>query len=297
MGVFDEYQAIVRADEPLAPLTWFRLGGPARYLARPRDLDQLVGLVTRARQEGLPLHLLGGGSNVLVADAGVPGLVVHLESPAFADVVVRDQTVEAGAAVPLTALISQTARAGLSGLEVLTGIPGTVGGSLRGNSGARHGSIGRFVRSVSVLAPKGEVVVLDRDELDFDARGSNLVDPVILSAVFVLEPDDPEAVGRRMRRTWIVKKEKQPYSYQSSGMIFRDPSPDLPAEALIEQAGLKGARVGEAEVSERHANFLIAHPEATADDVLRLIEHVRQKVWQQFGQELELQIQVWNASA
>src|SRR5262245_42921684 len=121
MGVFDEYQAIVRADEPLAPLTWFRLGGPARYLARPRDLDQLVGLVTRARQEGLPLHLLGGGSNVLVADAGVPGLVVHLESPAFADVVVRDQTVEAGAAVPLTALISQTARAGLSGLEVLTG--------------------------------------------------------------------------------------------------------------------------------------------------------------------------------
>ncbi len=299
MAVFDDFesQGLVRADEPLAPLTWFRLGGPAQFFARPRDVDQLIGLVGRARDAGLPVLLLGGGSNVLVADAGVKGLVLHLESPAFADVTIRDQRVEAGAAVPLTALISQTARAGLSGIEALTGIPGTVGGALRGNSGGRHGSIGRFVRSVSVLDADGEVRVLERDELDFDARGSNLVDPVILSAEFHLETDAPEAVVRRMRRIWIVKKEQQPYGHQSSGLIFRDPSPDLTADRLVEQAGLKGARVGGAEVSERHANFLVAHPGAKAEDVLRLIDVVRQSVWKQFGQELELQIQVWDSSA
>jgi UDP-N-acetylmuramate dehydrogenase len=293
MHLFDDFQEIVRADEPLAPHVWFRLGGNAAYLARPRTLDQLLGLVGRCRGEGLPFKVLSGGSNVLVRDQGVQALVIHLESPAFSDVKVEGRTVEAGGAVPLTALISQSARAGLAGLEVFTGIPGTVGGALRGNAGTRQGAIGQFVRRATVIDASAEVRVRERDELSFADRGASLDEPVILSAEFALEADEPDAVVKRMRRTWIVKKENQPYGHQSSGYIFKSPGSDLPAATLIEQAGMKGARHGGAEVSDRHANFIVAQPGATAADVLQLIDQIRDRVRQQLGYELEPQIQVW----
>jgi UDP-N-acetylmuramate dehydrogenase len=293
MPSFDDFREFVKTAEPLAPLTWFRLGGPAEFLARPRTIDELVTLLRRCHQEDVPFRVLSGGSNVLVRDAGTKGVVAHLESPAFADVTIHDRRVETGAAVPLTALISQTARAGLAGLETLTGIPGTVGGALRGNSGGRQGTIGQFVKRVTVLNDAGDVQVRERDDLSFAYRSSNLDEPVILSAEFELEQEDPESVVKRMRRIWIVKKENQPYGHQSSGCIFKNPTPEMSAGLLIEQAGLKGARVGGAEVSDRHANYIIAQPGATAADVLALIDQIRQRVWQQFNYELELQIQVW----
>ena len=295
MHSFDDFRAIVKADEPLAPHVWFRLGGPARYLARPRTLDELLGLLRRCRDEQLPFKILSGGSEniAMVRDEGVEAMVIHLESPAFSDVAIDQNVVATGAAVPLTALISHSARAGLAGLEVLTGIPGTVGGALRGNAGDRHGSIGQFVRKATVIDAADEVQVRERDDLSFAHRESNLDEPVILSAEFELDREVPEAVVRRMRRIWIIKKENQPYGHQSSGCIFKNPTPDLPAGTLIEQAGLKGARHGGAEVSDRHANFIVAQPGATASDVLHLIDQIRQRVWQQFGYELELQLQVW----
>jgi UDP-N-acetylmuramate dehydrogenase len=293
MPPLDDLRTFVTPDEPLAPLTWFRLGGPAQYLARPKTREDLLALLARARAEGLPVRILGGGSNVLVSDAGVPGVVIHFESPAFSDVSIEGGRIEAGAAVPLTALISQAARAGLGGLEALTGIPGTIGGALRGNSGGRQGTIGQFVRRATVVDDDGEVQVRERDELSFGYRSSNLDEPVILSAQFELTPEDPEAVVRRMRRVWILKKENQPYSHVSSGCIFKNPSPDLSAALLIEQCGLKGARVGGAEVSDRHANYVTAAPGATAADVLELIDQVRNRVREQQGIHLELQIQVW----
>ena len=293
MHSFDDFREIVKVDEPLAPHVWFRLGGPAAYLARPRTLDELLGLLRRCRAEGLPFKILSGGSNVLVRDEGVKALVIHLESPAFSDLSTRDNVVTAGGAVPLTALISQSARSGLAGLEVLTGIPGTVGGALRGNAGSRQGSIGQFVSRATVIDASDEVQVRDRDDLSFAERDSNLDEPVILSAEFALEHDDPESVVRRMRRIWIVKKENQPYGHQSSGCMFKNVGPDISAGALIDQAGLKGARFGGAEVSDRHANFIVAQPGASASDVLHLTDQIRQRVWQQFGYELTLQIQVW----
>ena len=200
----------------------------------------MVGLIRRCREAGVPFRVLGGGSNVLVRDEGFPGLVIHLESPAFSDVTIEGGRVEAGAAVPLTALISQTARAGLAGLEVLTGIPGTVGGALRGNSGGRQGAIGTFVRRVTVVDDSGEVIVREREDLRFEYRASDLDEPIILSAEFELESEDPEAVVRRMRRIWIIKKENQPYGHQSSGCIFKNPTPELSAGTLIERAGPEG---------------------------------------------------------
>jgi UDP-N-acetylmuramate dehydrogenase len=293
MHLFDDCREFVQADEPLAPHIWFRLGGRAKYLARPKTLDQLLALLRRSREAGLSFKILSGGSNVLVRDEGVDALVIHLESPAFSDLTINDRVVEAGAAVPLTALISQSARAGLAGLEIFTGIPGTVGGSLRGNAGSRQGSIGQFVRRATVIDAADDVQVRDRDDLSFADGGASLDEPVILSAEFELEHDEPDAVVRRMRRIWIVKKEGQPYGHQSSGYIFKSLGPDLTAGTLIEQAGLKGARHGGAEVSDRHANFIVAQPGATTSDVLHLIDEIRQRVWQQFGYELELQIQIW----
>ena len=293
MHLFDDFREIVKPDEPLAPHVWFRLGGPAKYLARPRTLDQLRGLIRRSREAGVAFKILAGGSNVLVRDEGVDALVIHLESPAFSDIRVEGRTVTAGAAVPLTALISQSARSGLTGLEILTGIPGTVGGALRGNAGGRQGSIGQLVRRTTVLDASDEVQIRDRDDLGVDERSSDLDEAVVLSAEFELEPEDPEAVVRRMRRIWIVKKENQPYGHQSSGYVFKTIGPDLPAGTVIDQAGLKGTRVGGAEVSDRHANFIVAHPGATAADVLNLTDQIRQRVWQRFGYELQLQLQVW----
>jgi len=293
MGSLDDFRAIVQNAEPLAPHTWFRLGGPADALARPRTAEELAALLRRCKDEQIPFKVLGGGSNVLVRDEGFRGVVVHLESPAFSDVTLRGHRIEVGAAVPLTALISQTARAGLAGLESLTGIPGTVGGSLRGNSGGRNGTIGQYARRATVLDAASEIQVRERDDLSFSYRESNLDEPVILSAEFELEQDDPEAVVKRMRRIWIVKKENQPYGHQSSGCIFKNPSPDLSASNLIDQAGMKGVRVGGAEVSDRHANYIVAQPGATSADVLALIDQIRRRVWDRFGYDLELQIQVW----
>jgi UDP-N-acetylmuramate dehydrogenase len=293
MHPFEDFGGIVRTDEPMGHRVWFRLGGPAAYFACPRKLEELVGLLKRCRDEGIAFKILGGGSNVLVRDEGVNALVVLLESPFFSDIKVRDNIVEVGAAVPLTALISQSARAGMAGLEILTGIPGTVGGALRGNAGGRQGAIGQYVRRATVLDPADQVQVRERDDLSFANRDSNLDEPVILSAEFELEPEDPESVVRRMRRIWIIKKENQPYAHQLSGCIFKNPSPDVSAGALIDQAGLKGTQLGGAEVSDRHANFIVAHPGAKAADILQLIDRIRQRVWQQFGYELELQIQIW----
>ncbi len=293
MRPFDGLQEFVKPNAPLAPHVWFRLGGHASFFAKPRTLEELRTVLLRAREASMPFKILGGGSNVLVHDGGVEGLVIQLESPFFSDVAIEDNLVSVGPAVPLTALISQTARAGLAGLEVLTGIPGTVGGALRGNAGSRQGSIGQFVCRATVLDTANEIQVRDRDDLSFADRVSNLDEPVILAAEFELGREDPESVVKRMRRIWIIKKENQPYGHQSSGCIFKNPASDVSAGALIDQAGLKGARFGGAEVSDRHANFIVAHPGAKASDILHLIDQIQQRVWQQFGYDLELQLQIW----
>ncbi|WZO96839.1 UDP-N-acetylmuramate dehydrogenase [Isosphaeraceae bacterium EP7] len=293
MHSLDDFREIVRPAESLAAYTWLRLGGPAQFLAKPSNAEELAGLVARAREAGLPVRVLAGGSNILVRDEGVPGLVVHLESPSFSDVKVEGNRVEAGAAVPLTALISQTARVGLGGLELLTGIPGTLGGAIKGNSGGRQGAIGQFIRSITLLDSAGQIQEIDRDEAGFSYRKSDLDDEIVLSARLEFESEDQETVIKRMRRIWIIKKENQPYGHQSSGCIFKNPSPEVSAGMLIDQAGMRGARVGHAEVSDRHANYILAERGATSADVLTLIDQVRDRVRQQFGYDLELQIQVW----
>jgi UDP-N-acetylmuramate dehydrogenase len=292
MRGLEEFADFIKEREPLAPYTALRLGGPADALVQPRTRDELAAVVARCFQQRIPLHALGSGSNILVRDEGVRGAVLRLSEPAFTQVGVEGRRIRAGAGAALSALISQSARHGLAGLESLVGIPGTVGGAVRCNAGDRSGEIGQLVRRVEVVDERGEVQDRDRDELHFDYRSSNLDEPVLLSVEFELDADDADAIVKRMRKAWIHRKASQPLSFQAAGRIFKSPR-GFSASALIEQAGLSKTRVGGAEVSERDANYVVVYPGASARDVLRLIELVRSRVRERCGVELELEIAVW----
>lgn len=292
MGPFQDLAHIVRENEPLAPFTWFRIGGVAEFFAEPTNIEELAQLVRRCHHSDVPLRLIGGGSNILVRDEGVPGMVVHLSAAEFSRISVAGQVITAGGGAKLGHVISTSVREGLAGLEQLVGIPGTVGGALRGNAGTQNGDIGQWTHSVTLLTLDGQQVTRGREDLRFAYRASNLDDPVILSAEFALEAGDPQELTRRMQTLWILKKSTQPTGNQHTGCIFKDPS-GLSAAGLIEQAGLKGTKVGEAEVSDQHANFIVAGTGASSSDVLRLIDLIQGRVAERLGVELEVEIQIW----
>jgi UDP-N-acetylmuramate dehydrogenase len=290
MRSFDDFREIITASEPLAPHTWFRLGGPAQVLARPRTVDQLVGLLRRCRDGEVPWKILAGGSNVLVRDQGVAGLVIHLESPAFADIRVEGRQIEAGAAVPLTALISQTARAGLAGLETLTGIPGTVGGALRMNGGAYGGETKDVLVEARGLTRSGEAVTYSNRQMEFTYRHAGVPEDVIFTeAVFEGRPGNPEEILAEMNAITEARSSTQPVNTRTGGSTFKNP-PGHKAWQLVDAAGCRGLRVGEAQVSEMHCNFLINHGSASAAEIEGLGEEVRRRVREASGIELEWEI-------
>lgn len=288
----DDFAAITRPKEPLAPYTYLKVGGPAERLVQPRTREELAAVVRICRQNNVPLRVLGGGCKVLVRDQGVPGVVLRLTGPAFTGISIEGRGVRAGAGAPLSALISEAALHGLAGPEMLVGIPGTVGGAVRCNAGDRSGEIGELIRAVEVVDAQGQIQFRDRDDLRFAAGWSNLDEPVLLSAEFELEVDQPDAIVKRMRKAWIHRKAGQPLSFQAAGRIFKNPR-GFSAAALIEQAGLARTKVGGAEISERDANCIMAHPGASARDVLRLIDLVRSRVRERFNVDLELDIAIW----
>ncbi len=205
---------------------------------------------------------------------------------------VEGRRVKAGTGATVSALISESARHGLAGLESLVGIPGTVGGALRTNAGDNRGDIGQFVRRVEVLDSRGVLQVRERDELHFADRASNLDDPVLLTVEFALESDSIDAIVKRMRKAWIMRKSTMPLSFQSASRVFKDPR-GLSAAALLAQGGLARTRVGCAEVSDRDANYIVVSPNGTSRDVLRLIDLMRSRVQEKFNLELEQEMVVW----
>jgi UDP-N-acetylmuramate dehydrogenase len=292
MIALEDVRELIRLDEPLAPHTWLKVGGPAQLFAEPSSVEDLQRLVKAADAEDIPIRVLGGGSNLLVRDEGVSGLVIRLVGEAFTQVVVEGTHVRAGGAAPLSHVISHSVSEGLSGLETLVGIPGTVGGAVRGNAGGRHGEIGDYVRSVEVITSRGDCFSRSGDELTFEYRFSGINELAILTVELELKPGNIEEITRRMRQLWITKKATQPFSFQSAGCIFRNPR-GMSAGTLIEQSGLKGTRIGGAEVSDRHANFIVTHAGATSADVLNLIDVIKSRVNEAHGIELELEIKIW----
>ncbi|HJN07623.1 MAG TPA: UDP-N-acetylmuramate dehydrogenase [Pirellulaceae bacterium] len=292
MGLFDGYEHIVRQNELLAPFTWFRLGGPAEYFAEPTSVEELGTLVARANEAGLPIGVIGGGSNLLIRDTRVKGLVLHLAAPAFCQIDVQGNVVTAGGGAKLGHVISATVGEGLSGLEELVGIPGSVGGALRSNADAGGADIGKWTRSATVMKQTGEIVVHDRDALRFSYRSSSLDELVILNAELELETGDSAEITKRLQKLWIIKKANEPQGTYNAGCIFKDVG-GVSAASLIENAGLRSSGVGKAVVCDENANFIIAEPGATFDDVCGLIELLKSGVEDRLGVELETSIDIW----
>jgi UDP-N-acetylmuramate dehydrogenase len=282
----------IQTNASLAPFTQLKMGGPAEVLILPRSLDELAAVLKRCFDRQLRFRILGSGGNVLVHDEGVKGIILRLAAPAFTQIATSGSRLIAGCGATLAAVIAHATHHGLAGLETLVGLPGTIGGALLLNAGDRTSDIGQFVRRVEVLDNQALVQMREHDELRFTSTGTILDDPVLLSAEFDLEPERPESIVKRLRKSWIQFKATQPFSYQSAARIFKNP-PGLNASALIEQTGLIGTKVGAATVSDRNANYIVVEPAAVARDVLRLIDLVRTRVQERFHLELELAISVW----
>jgi UDP-N-acetylmuramate dehydrogenase len=287
-----EFSAITKPNEPLAPYTLFKIGGPAEALVEPRSIDELAAVMRRCVARKLPVRMLGAGCSLLVRDEGVRGVVLRLAGDAFSRIAAQGKRLRAGCGASVGALIAAAARANLTGLEQLVGMPGSVGGALRVNAGGRTAEIGQFIVSVDILDTQGQVQTRERDELRFGTGSSNLDDPVLLTAEFELELDRPDAIVKRLRKAWIQRKASHPFSYQAATRMFKNP-PGLSAAALIEQAGLVGTKVGGAQVNDRDASYVVVEPGSSARDVLRLLELVRSRVLEHFKVELEQEISVW----
>jgi UDP-N-acetylmuramate dehydrogenase len=292
MKLFDGLEAITKYDEPLAPHTWFKLGGPARYFLEPRTIDELQQVVRRCRENEVPMRVLGGGANLLIDDAGIKGAVIHLEQGDFHDVAVTESGVRCGAGADMGKLVLRCVREGLGGMECLTGIPGTVGGGVRMNAGGAFGDIGNIIESVQVMNEDGEVFTRYREDLAFAYRSTNITSKFILGAELRLAPDDPHRILKQVKQIWIYKKNTQPLGQRNAGCIFKNPR-GMSAGALIDQAGLKNKRIGGAVVSEKHANFIIAEGGCTTSDVLKLINLIREAVYKKKEVYLELEVEVW----
>lgn len=280
-------------QEPLSKHTSFRIGGPAEVLACPRTEAELRELYAFFRGEGLLPRILGGGTNILAPDGGVPGVILSTRG---LDTLRQneDGTLTAGAGVPLARLAVFAQKHGLTGLEFAHGIPGTVGGGMYMNAGAYGGELVQVAVSARFLTPEGEIKTLNGAEMGLSYRHSAFMEMegVILSANFRLQPGDPEAIQARMRELMERRKASQPLDLPSAGSTFKRPVGGY-AAALIQQTGLKGLRVGDAAVSTKHSGFVVNLGSATADDVLRLIAEVREKVKADSGIELEPEVRIW----
>lgn len=276
----------------MAPYTWFKLGGPAKYFIEPRSKEQLLEVVQRCHNESLPIYVLGAGSNLLVMDKGIDGVVIRLNNECFKQISFKDNIAQAGAGLPLRVLLRECARKGLSGLECVAGIPGTVGGAVKINAGGRFGDIGNVAQSVKLMDSSGYQFERQRGDIFFGYRMTNIMAKFILEAQFSMVPDDPERIGKMIKEVWLLKKNSQPTRSRNAGCVFKNPRA-LSAGAMIEKAGLKGEKCGGAMISERHANFIIAQEGATSSDVISLIEMVRMAVRQRFDVVLELEIDIW----
>ena len=270
-------------DVAMCDYTTWRIGGPADILVQPSDEEELSALLTLLAERDVPWLVIGNGSNLLVADSGIRGVVIRMAEH-FSSAVWRGDEVEASAGMLLAALALEAAERGLAGLEFARGIPGSVGGGIRMNAGAYDGRLGDFVTFVAAVGFDGQPIRLEREQIHFAYRDSSLfaLKAVITRVGMRLQPGEREPILAKMKEYSQRRSLAQPLEFPSCGSVFRNPDGDH-AGHLIEMAGLRGTRVGGAEVSQKHGNFIINRGNATAPEVRELIELVQERVYAYAG--------------
>ena len=279
----------IDVDVPMAKYTWMKVGGPADFYIEPADKKDLISLVEYFHAHHYSWFILGRGSNVLVSDEGIRGAVINVEN-SLSDIRMENSMVFAEAGVRLTKFVDFCIQNELAGVEMLAGIPGTIGGAVAMNAGAHGGEIADHLVEVEIIH-KDMLQRIQKDEGSFAYRRSRFASDVVLGASFKLPHGDKEKLSAIRRECILKRNETQPLEYPNLGSMFKNP-PNTFAAKLIEQAGLKGKRAGDAQVSEKHANFIVNLGNAKAADIVKLIDLVKRTVYQNSGLMLELEVKM-----
>ncbi len=283
-------QGILLENEPMSKHTSYGIGGPAWAYITPKDKNDLGNILHFATAADIQVHFVGSGSNLLVADEGIDGIVLTL-GKSFTQLEIQGNHVYAETGVMLGRMVKECVKRNLSGLESMIGVPGTVGGALIMNAGAFGGEISNCLQKVDVMTLSGELKEYTVDEIDFSYRHSTFKDDeIIISADFEMLETSTAVIQENRSKASQGRKDNQPLKFRSAGSVFKNPKPDVAAGYLIDQAGLKGTRSGNAEISEKHANFFINHGNANASDIAKLIRIARKAVQEKFDIMLELEI-------
>ena len=283
---------IFRYDVSLQKYTSFRTGGAAEIFVEPVDTSELKKVLLFCKDEQKKVFIFGKGTNLLVGDNGVDGVVIHLGGINFKNVERDGRYVVSGAGVNLPKLIRTVALSGFGGLEALAGIPGTVGGAVMMNAGGKYGDISDTIRSLTTMAFDGTIIKYTREDVGFEYRGCNLSEQIVIEVEFELNESKIEVVLEKMDEIYNEKQESQPLGTFNAGSIFKNTSQYKAAE-LIDKANLKGLKVGGAVVSEKHANFIVNTGSATSTDILELIKIIKEAIKKKYDVSLEEEIHIW----
>ena len=277
-------------NEPMAKHTSYGIGGPAQAYITPADENDLKQILTFAKDKGINTFFAGSGSNLLVADEGFEGIVITL-GKSFTKLGIDGNKMEAQVGVMLGKIVKETIKRNLTGMESMIGVPGTLGGALIMNAGAFGGEISNCLDIIKVMLINGETKIYQKDDIVFSYRNSTFPkDEILLSATFTLNEKPANEIQYDRAKASKGRKDTQPLRFRSAGSVFKNPKPDLAAGYLIDQAGLKGSRIGDAEISTKHANFFINHGKAKAKDIVDLILLAKKTVLEKFDVNLELEI-------
>jgi UDP-N-acetylmuramate dehydrogenase len=296
-GLFTEIQDLnignVKRNELLSLHTTMKIGGPADIFVEPSSLENIQKVMTFLKERQIPWRAIGRGSNLLVSDKGIDGVVIKLGS-GLGHLIINDSTITVGGGHSLVSLSTLISKKGLSGLEFASGIPGSVGGAVYMNAGAHGSDISKILTKAHILFEDGSMEWISNDEMEFTYRTSVLQKKrpgIVLEAEFQLTKGDRTAIVSQMQRNKDYRKETQPWNFPCAGSIFRNPLPNY-AGKLIEEAGLKGYQMGGAKISEMHGNFIVNAGNATAKDVLDLIQHIKDTILHLYGVKMETEVEI-----
>jgi UDP-N-acetylmuramate dehydrogenase len=296
-GLFTEIQGLnigkVKRNELLSQHTTMKIGGPADLFIEPSSLENIQKVMTFIKECQIPWRAIGRGSNLLVSDKGIEGVVIKLGS-GLNHLAINESTITVGGGHSLVSLSTLISKKGLSGLEFASGIPGSVGGAVYMNAGAHGSDISKILTRAHILFEDGSIEWLSNDEMEFTYRTSVLQKErpgIVLEAEFELTKGDRTAIVSQMQKNKDYRKETQPWNFPCAGSIFRNPLPNY-AGKLIEEAGLKGFQIGGAKISEMHGNFIVNAGNATAKDVLDLIQYIKDKIFNLYGIKVETEVEI-----